>query len=302
MTILHLLQDILGNYTQQRDEFLFSCPFCHHAKKKLSINISTNKWKCWVCGSKGGHVLWLFKKLNVSQNILRQLKELIGEPDLKQYKSTTSEVQLQLPAEYKPLWKVDKSFPYKHAISYLKHRGITTHDILRYRIGYCTSGAYSNRIILPSYDGNNRLNYFTARMFYDGGIKYKNPPVSKNVIVFENMLDWSEPLVLCEGMFDAIALRRNAVPLLGKHIPKILLQKMLENKVQDVFIFLDEDAKLDAIKLEKQLLQYDFNVKVVDVSHQDAADLGFEQCWNSIESAHKTDLKDFIKQKLSVSL
>lgn len=298
MTIITLLQQILGAYIQQADEYLFHCPFCHHSKKKLSVNISNNKWKCWTCGSKGGHIIWLLKKLNLSKELIQQFKEILGDEDIKIYKSTTAEVKLFLPHEYKPLWKPEKSYAYYHAISYLRNRGITTDDILRYRIGYCTEGPYVNRIILPSYDCNNQLNYFTARLFYEEGMKYKNPPVSKNVIIFENMVSYSEPVILCEGMFDAISLRRNAIPLLGKTIPKNLEKTLLENKVKNVIIFLDEDAREDAMKLEQHLKQYDMNVSIVLTKGKDASDMGFETAWKEISNARSTTFKEFIGQRL----
>jgi DNA primase len=299
MTILTLLQEILGNYIQQKDEYLFACPFCHSGhKKKLSVNISNNKWKCWICGSKGGHIIWLLKKLNVSKDLLAKFKQELSETDIKEFKSTTAEVTLRLPSEYKPLWKVEKSHPYYHAIKYLKNRGITSDDILRYRIGFCTEGPYANRIILPSYDRNNHLNYFTARLFYNDGMKYKNPPVSKNVICFENMVAWDAPIILCEGMFDAITLRRNAIPLLGKTLPKTLEQALLQNKTRQVIIFLDEDARIEALKLEQHLRQYDIDVSMVLTRGKDASEMGFETAWEEIHGARKTSFKELIEQQL----
>jgi DNA primase len=298
MIILTLLQEILGNYTQQKDEYLFACPFCHTHKKKLSVNIISNKWKCWICGAKGGHIIWLLKKLNVSKDLLKKFRDEFGDADLNKFKTTTAEVVLRLPHEYKPLWKVEKSYQYYHAISYLKQRGITANDILRYRMGFCTEGPYANRIILPSYDRNNHLNYFTARLFYEEGMKYKNPPVSKNIICFENMVDWSEPIILCEGMFDAITLRRNAIPLLGKTLPNELEKKILQEKVSNIIIFLDEDARKEALKLEQHLRQYDIDVRVVLTSGKDASEMGFDTAWKEIDTARQTNFKELIEQRL----
>lgn len=299
MTILTLLQDILGDYHLQNDEYLFSCPFCHHQKKKLSVNIATNKWKCWVCNARGGHILWLLKKLNLSKKQLAQFRELFSDLDVKQFKETTSEGVIKLPSEFKPLWKVEKTYTYLHAINYLKKRNISSEDVIRYRMGYCDSGTYANRIIIPSYDSSNVLNYFTARSFYDSPLKYKNPPVSKNIICFENMIDFSEPLVLCEGMFDGIALRRNAIPLLGKTISKKLMVSILEHNVKDIAIFLDEDARQDALLLEKKLAQYNINVGTVFTTGKDASELGFSESWEQIDNASRTDFKDFIIQRIN---
>lgn len=299
MTILNLLQDILGDYHVQNDEHLFSCPFCHHQKKKLSINISTNKWKCWICNARGGHILWLLKKLNLSKKQLTQFKELFSDLDVKQFKETTADGVIKLPSEFKPLWKVEKTYTYLHAINYLKKRNISSEDVIRYRMGYCDSGTYANRIIVPSYDSNNILNYFTARSFYDSPLKYKNPPVSKNIICFENMIDFSEPLVLCEGMFDGISLRRNAIPLLGKTISKKLMLSILEHDVKDIVIFLDEDARQDALLLEKKLAQYNINMGTVFTTGKDASELGFAEAWRQIDNASRTEFRDFIIQRIN---
>ncbi len=301
MTILTLLDEYLGQHTQQRDEYLFRCPFCHHHKKKLSINIVSNKWKCWICDAKGARLISLLKRMNLPKQVITKFKELLGEESRSKYISTDEPQHLTLPAEYKPLWKSEKSYPYLHALTYLKNRGITAEDILRYRMGYCETGTYAGRIIVPSYDSNNQLNYFTARSFYDGGMKYKNPPVSKNTIIFENMIDWEEPIILCEGMFDAIALRQNAIPLMGKTISKNLEYALLRHSVENIVIFLDADARMDALKLEHRLKQYEIDTKLVLTDGKDASEMGFTTSWDAIDSAKTTNFKQFIEQRLSIA-
>lgn len=298
MTILHLLEEVLGNFVQQKHEYLFNCPFCSSAKKKLSVNLANNKWQCWVCGAKGGHIIWLLKKLSLSTTQLSLAKELLTDVDFKSFKNTTSEAILQLPPEYCPLWKPQNTYFYNHSLLYLKNRGITVSDILRYRIGYCTSGKYANCVIIPSYDANNQLNYFVARSVVESTLKYKNPPVSKNVILFENMINYDEPIVLVEGVFDAITIKQNAIPLLGKHVPKKLEHAILQNKVKDVVVFLDNDARETAMNIERKLSQYDINVRLAMSSEKDANQMGFDTSWECIRNSHNTGFKDFIKQRL----
>ncbi len=276
------------------------CPFCHNPKKKFAVNQHNLKWHCWHCNSKGGHVIWLLKKLNVPKNLIENFKEVLNDADIKLYRSTTAETKLFLPTEFKPLWKPTKSYPYLHALSYLKNRGIRTEDILRYRIGYCENGTYAGRVIIPSFNIKNELNYFTARSFYDGGMKYKNPPVSKNIVCFENFVNWNEPIVLCEGMFDAISLRRNAVPLLGKTLPKNLEKAILENNAKEIIIFLDIDAQKEAMELERHLKQYNILTKIVFAKGKDASDMGFQSAWETIKQANSTEFKNYIEQKLSL--
>ncbi len=58
--------------------------------------------------------------------------------------------KVELPSEFKSLIEPNNSIEYKHAISYLKRRNITLDDIMKYNIGYCESGVYSNCIVIPS--------------------------------------------------------------------------------------------------------------------------------------------------------
>ena len=299
MNIITFLEEILGSSTRQSDECLFYCPFCSHRKRKLSINMVNMKWKCWICGAKGGHVIWLLKKLNISKPKISRARTLFKDSDIQTYKDTTVEASLTLPHDYKPLWRKQESYDYLHALSYLKKRGITTDDILRYRMGYCESGAYTGRIIVPSYDKDDNLNYFTARAFFDSTYKYKNPKISKNIVVFENMIDWDEPVVLVEGVFDAIALRRNAIPLMGTSLQSKLLHAILRNGTKDVIIFLDEDARLHAINIGQELREYGIRSEVVITDSMDAADLGFDRSWQKVSGAKNIGFSDYIKYQLS---
>jgi DNA primase len=300
MNLISLLSQILGDYKHHgKGEHYFSCPFCHHHNKKFAVNLLNNKWHCWVCGSKGNHLIGLFKKLDVSKSQIKELKKLLSEDDVKSFVETNDEhVELRLPNEFKPLWVPVNTFEYKHAIRYLKNRNISGYDIIRYRMGYCETGHYGGRIIVPSYGLDGKLNYFVARSYHDGGMKYKNPPVSKNVIVFEDQINWEEPIILCEGVFDAIAVRRNAIPMLGKFLPKKLETKLLEKQVKKVYILLDDDARNEALELEQKLKSNGLQVAQVFVTGGDAADLGFQKTWEFIDNSKTTTFKDFIQNRL----
>ena len=87
---------------------------------------------------------------------------------------------------------------------------------------------YQNRIIIPSYDSDGQLNYFVGRDFYKSNMKYKNPPIPKDIIGFDLYVDWDEPIILCEGVFDAMAIKNNSIPLFGKTILPKLYSKIVE--------------------------------------------------------------------------
>jgi DNA primase len=299
MNLISLLSQILGDYKEfGKGEVYFTCPFCHNHKRKFAVNVLKNAFHCWHCGARGRSLITLFKKLDVSPSQLKELRSLLSDDQIKNYIEEETNTDLYLPPGYKPLWISSHNIHYLNALKYLKNRGIAGYDIIRYQMGYTMDGPYSGRIIIPSFDANNKLNYFLARSFYETNLKYKNPPVSKNVIVFENQINWKMPLVLCEGVFDAIAIRRNAVPLLGKFVPKKLLKMMIKNQVKEVYVALDDDAITEAREIEQNLSQYGIDVKLVNLDKKDPSELGFTDTWECIKNASRSTFKDYIGGRL----
>ena len=303
MRIINLLSRVIGNTgkrLKKSNEYMFWSPFISHHKPKLQINVQTQKWHCWVSNQGGHNLFQLFKKLKASKEHFDELVELVG--DKKYVKRNTNKEDkkiVRLPNEFKPLWKDGNSIIRKHAIVYLKNRGITLVDIIRYGMGYCEEGLYANRIIVPSYSSDGELNYFVGRDIYEGGMKYKNPPVSKDVIGLDLFINWNEPIVLCEGVFDAIAIRRNAIPLFGKTIPKSLMKKIYEKQVKQIYILLDSDAIMDSIKMTDSLMKNGINVYYVNLSEEDPSDMGFKKVINLIKETKQTSFSDLMRMKLN---
>jgi DNA primase len=299
--IITFLSNKLGRYkAHSNNEFYFACPFCHHPKTKFAVNPVKDKWHCWHCGAKGKTIFNLVRVLDLRKHEIDELRQLLGNnPKLKVFKENTDKVELRLPYEYTPMWQESNSLEYKHALAYLKKRNISMLDILRYKIGYCETGLYAHRIIIPSYDKDNNLNYFIGRSYFDSNMKYKNPMVSKNIICLENQIDWNSPIILCEGIFDAIAIRQNAIPLLGKHIPKKVQLALFENKVKQVYILLDKDAEGDAINMEQRLVNNGINAQRIIIEGSDASDIGFQQVWEYVKTPQSSSFKDILTTRLS---
>ena len=171
--------------------------------------------------------------------------------------------------------------------------------LIRYGIGYCEEGLYSNRVIIPSYDSSGSLNYFVGRDIYDGGMKYKNPPVSKDVIGFDLFINWDEPIILCEGVFDAIAIKRNAIPLFGKTVPKKLKRKIYEKNVNSIYILLDRDAINDSIKMIDDFMKNGIDVYFVKLTDEDPSDMGFKTTINLIKETKQTSFSDLMRIRLN---
>lgn len=302
--ILFSLEDILGTSKKTSSgECLFHCPFCYHKKPKLSINFGKRAgyWKCWICNERGKKISSLLYKLGYSK---KEINSIVGEEESTYTPEQNPEeykVKITLPKEYKPLWRVtEKSYEYLNAIRFLKSRGVVLEDIYRYQIGYCDDGQYKNRIIIPSFDRNNQVNYFVSRTYYDEGMKYKNPPASRNNIIFENLINWNMPIVLVEGIFDAIAVRRNCIPLLGKLLSDRLRQTLVKEKPPMVYVMLDKDAQNEALKIESYLKSVNVNVKLVVPTDKDASDMGFELAWSNINNAVHSKFTDVVGTKLEM--
>ena len=125
------------------------------------------------------------------------------------------------------------------------------------------------------------MNYFVSRAFYkEDKQKHKNPKISKDIIGFEMFINWAEPIILCEGSFDAIAIKRNAIPLFGKIIQPALQKKIIQEHVRDIYICLDADALKNAIQIAQRFMGEGLNVYFVELANEDASELGFEKITN----------------------
>lgn len=301
--VLSILQTALGSYQTHKDnEYAFNCPFCHHHKKKLQVNIKSQKFHCWVCDASGVRIKSLLRKLRVDGKSIQQIIDIYGD-DEYQHSSTVEDYpeKLELPIEYKPLYIKPKSVNphYNQAISYLKKRNIGMDLIIKYNIGYCDSGLYRGRVIIPSYDENGELNYFEARTFYeDEKLKYKKPPVSRNVIVFDNHINWNEPITLVEGVFDAFSIRRNVIPMLGKFLLPMLKNKIKEKGVGEITLVMDPDAVMASIKHSEYFIKNGIRVKNVMLKDTDAGELGFEKTNSIIKETKQTNWDDLILTKI----
>jgi DNA primase len=303
--LINVVNSILGaGKRTSRGNVAYHCPFCHHSKLKLEVNFvenekGENRWACWVCGVKGRTLRSLFKRIDVPSDKLAELNKYVKlTTDTSTPHATTT--ILELPKEYKT-FKNNKDIVAKHALTYLLNRGLSLEDILKYNIGYCDGGLYNNMIIIPSYNSDGILNYFTARSFEPNPYtKYRNPDVSRDIIAFELFINWDLPIILCEGPFDAIAIKRNAIPLMGKNIVPSLMKKLVESKVHKIYIALDNDAMKKAIEFCQQLLDVGKEVYLVKMDGKDPADMGFTKFTKLIQTVTPLTQYQLMEYKLQL--
>lgn len=285
----------------------YHCPECKHHKLKLEVNLDESSshfqsYNCWTCGFKGKKLTTLFKKIDADPDKVSELRFLVKSSP-KENNSTVKVTvkKVELPKEFISLIKPPSDITAKHALHYLKARNISREDIVKYNIGYCEFGNYSNMIILPSYNEEGTLNYFTARNFNKNStMKYKNPDVSRDIIGLELFINWNVPIVLCEGIFDAIAIKRNAIPLLGKTIQKSLMKKITNSSVEKIYIALDKDAIKQALNFCESLINEGKEVYLVDLNDKDPSDMGFEKFTNLIQNTLPLTFSSLLEKKLQL--
>jgi len=302
--LLGSIENILGkSHKRARENYAFHCPFCNHRKPKLEINMHTteegkNFWECWVCQTRGQSIRSLLKQLSTPKDQAGEILKYLPKGSYIEYTGLSI---VEIPKEFQPLYLASsESYVANMVKKYLYERGLTDNDFIKYSIGYCTTGDYGGRVVIPSYSGSNQLNFFVARTYDRSYFKYKNPEASKDIIFFENLINWEQPIILCEGVFDAMAIKRNAIPILGKSISTSLYKKIITSKVKDIYIALDTDAKVRALEIGEKFLNQGKRVFLIDLPDKDPSEMGFRAFTEHIQTAKELDLSSLMMHKLNL--
>jgi DNA primase len=268
-----ILKEVLGDfYREGHSQCLFFCPRCGHHKKKLSINIGKNLFKCWVCDWSGKDIYRVVRRYGDYRQ-KQEWRSLSQQVEINDFvdkifgrKEEVRPEPLELPKDFISLVNKDLPVTSLYPLNYLRSREIRNIDIAKWKIGYCTKGKYASRIVVPSFSITGDINYFVARSYDGDWRKYLNPGTSSDIIFNELFLDFDDEVILVEGIFDAIKAGHNSIPLLGSTLNEnsILLQKIVEND-SSVYLALDADASKKANKIIDLLLKYDIEIFKVDI-------------------------------------
>jgi hypothetical protein len=308
--LLAIVNEAMGQQARLRkggSQATYFCNFCNHYKRKLEVSLDTGQWHCWICHSRGSYLGSLLSKLKSPSILRNQLFELTK--DVRYQRKTKTDIvddQPVLPEDFIPLsvplkndvYLGERMQEYRRALDYVKGR-VLVDDIYRYNIGFCMEGEYRDCVIIPSYDSDGKLNYFSARCYYPNqSIKYRNAPFKKDIIGFECFINFDEPVNLTEGAFDAMAVRINAVPLFGTMISQRLLHALLVHKTPWVNLILDNDALKEVNKLVEDLQKWSIPFRIVKLPEKDPSVIGFEVMHDIIGRTKPFVFKDHVRNKL----
>lgn len=245
----------------ENPQFLCPNPNCSSHEKdklKLSLNVETGKHNCWVCGFRGNNILNLVNRINPKYaHTARKIWNITHENEILS-EETTPVVDLQLPGEVVPLFLESNNSDVKSAQAYLETRGIDKRDCLQWNLCLYRDAYGRNRILVPSFDSENKLNFWATRLFEAHDtfpVKYWISDVNRTEIIWnEYRINWNKPLILVEGTFDAMRVGGNVTALLSNTLSStsLLYERIYRNKTP-VVIMLDNDARDRAERLAYDL-------------------------------------------------
>lgn len=282
MNELNNLENILTSFLGESKNGLsggqiqFCCPQCAEdngvesdGKFNLEINVlrGGGVYRCWKCeleNDMSGKLSNLIKKYGNSKILEEYREEIKNIKNSKDYEfnllengfiiEEDDEMKITFPEKTYD-FKFDNNKRESRALKYLSERNISPEIIkkydLKYTDNYCQNKNFKNRIIIPSYDKFNQLNYFTGRDYIGNQVrKYFNLENSnrKDIVFNEKLINWDGDIVLVEGPFDHIVIP-NSIPMMGKALNRdhYLYSCVTEKSTSNIFVFLDDDAYLNAL-------------------------------------------------------
>ncbi len=274
--------------------------FSRKEKKKLCLRVDNEFYHCWVCGFRGKGLARFFR--TYANRFYQEASELF-QKQVKEKEVDQAEV-ISLPDGFKMIAQLTgSSDPDMRACSnYLMKRDITQEKIWYFKLGAVSSGGMRRRVIIPSFDADGHLNYFTARSIDESSRKYVNPKVSRSEIVFNEInIDWNSELTLVEGPFDLFKCNQNATCLLGSTLSEgHKLFKMIVTNLTPVLLALDNDASKKTQKIASLLASYDVPVRVMDTSgYEDVGEMTSEQFAKLSKSAPLWSSNDRLRSLIS---
>lgn len=273
-------------------------PACKDAnKKRLSIRLDDDVNHCWVCGWGARTLLPLLIKHGTAAEVQEyRTKFLPDVVDITKYKAAQALEKealkvAKLPSDFKLLALNPRTRDpdVKSCRRYLESRGLFERETWFWKLGTSNEPGLRRRIIIPSFDSQGKLNYFSARAIDKVPyMKYTNADGdSRNIVFNELNIDWSQRLTIVEGPFDLMKCRGNATCLLGSNLSEksALFTQLLIHQTP-VVLMLDNDMMGKTQVIAKFLNQYNIEVLIAELGHKkDPGDMTFAEVEKAITAA-----------------
>jgi len=310
---LEFIRNIVPYSSMSKDNINLNiwCPFCRHSSKtklKLSIHLEKCFYHCWLCDKSSNNISYLISKLDrskveASKGLFKQLNKkfsLFGEEEV------IEKTEVLMPENFSFIVENFNSIDpdCRDVLKYSIKRGFSKKKLYMLRPGFSLSQDFRRHLILPSYDKNGELNYYTARKIdvnSSNSYKYKNAPISKKDIIFNELnINWQKPLTLVEGPLDLIKTNDNATCLLGSSLTEdsSLFYEIVKNKT-DIKLALDRDAYSKSLEIAELLTSYDINVDIINTKFfEDVGEMSREEFKEFYKKAKPYQKNDKLLNKI----
>lgn len=245
------------------------CPSCGK-EKKYGINVWMNRSNCFSCGYHPTplNLLMKLEDLNTLNEAYSFLNVFEGAEYLETKMPVIEQKEVVLPESFTLLSLGNDRYG-KIARNYMRERGYDIDTLTMKGVGYCTTGDYAFRIIIPFYE-RGKLVYFNARQFIMISTKHKNPSmdefgIGKAQIIYNvDALHLYSRVFILESATNCLTLGDTAIGTGGKIMSEYQRSKILRSPCKKVIIILDPDAHWEAYQTALQLVGHK-QVKVVEL-------------------------------------
>jgi DNA primase len=209
-----ILNHLKISYTEQkRGDLWFKCTSLSHKDKDASTHVCSDTtshnhgiWHCFGCDDSGNIIILVRDWLNISfWEAVLIVESMVHDGVVSPVRQITPSALPTIPHQYE--FYDDQSKWNPPYLEYLFDRNILWSQIIKHQIGYCDSGRYSRRIIVPVYL-NGILQTWVGRSIVGGkritSCKNGNPGLFGS----RHALPRLGPLIVSEGWTDALAIER----------------------------------------------------------------------------------------------
>jgi len=244
----------------------YNCPFCpglglRNDDLALSVSWEKGKYHCFRCGTSGG-------VRSLPPNFK---KPLILEKDKKPRERISMEDMIPLRQS-------------SAGQSYLGVRGLDPEPLKDFVF---VSG---KKLVFPFYGTEGNITFYVTRKMWGSGRRYDNMEAALRDIYIPpgTILPAGEPLIITEGIFDALSvwqwLGMNAIALLGMNLNSFKIAKILDYSYPytPLIILLDTDAHQTAIDYYNELKPLRRDTAICVMREGDPNEVGKEKLWKRL--------------------
>lgn len=234
---------VAGEKNVTRGWVNIQCPFpgCSDPSWHLGVNLKSNIYNCYICGSKG-HAIKLIK-------FIERCSLKSAEKIFKSFIDSDYENEEEIEIKYsdKCVLPLTENIFHSRHWKYLKKRNYNPDYIIeKYKLkSVFNIGEYKFRIIIPYFFKNKLVTFNTRDISNKSKFPYLFNPESNSIIPVKHTLynidSVKDKCFIVEGPFDVFRLGDGAVATSGKEFTKEQIIMLKEKGIKKAIVIYDAD-------------------------------------------------------------